>query len=273
MIMFNHLKNLIETATGRFVSFLPSVLLAIIIVVVGLLLSKWAVSSMKKGIEKKKVDPTVFGFVGNLLRVLLGLLTVTIALAVLGVPTNSLIAIIGTAGVAIGLALQGSLSNLVSGILLLVQKPFKVGDFIESGSNSGTVEFVGIMTTRLITPDNRVLYVPNAQLGNSTITNNSGKDTRRVDLEFAIPYPSDIDVALSVLTQNTISHPLVLTDPKPFIRVVDYADSSVKIAVRPWCAISDYWTVRLDLLSSSRKALEAKGISMPFPQLDVHLNQ
>jgi small conductance mechanosensitive channel len=198
---------------------------------------------------------------------------VTIALAVLGVPTNSLIAVIGTAGVAIGLALQGSLSNLVGGLLLLIQKPFKVGDFIESGACSGTVEFVGLTTTRLVTPDNRVLYVPNSQLSGGTITNNSGKDVRRVDIELAIPYPSDIDLALRVLTENTFAHPLVQKDPKPFIRVVDYADSAVKIAVRPWCAGSDYWTVRLDLLASSRKVLEANGISMPFPQLDVHLNQ
>jgi len=195
------------------------------------------------------------------------------ALGQLGIQTASFVAIIGAAGLAIGLALQGSLSNFASGVLLLVFKPFKAGDFVEAAGTAGSIEKIQIFTTELVTPDNKQIIIPNSAITGGTITNYSAKDTRRVDLTIGISYDDDIDKARELIFDEISIDDRILKEPEPVVLVMTLGDSSVNFALRSWAATSDYWPVYTSLTESIKKRFDKDGISIPFPQTDVHIHQ
>ena len=196
-----------------------------------------------------------------------------VALAALEVNISPLLALIGGAAFVVGLALQGTLSNFAQGLIILAYQPFDVGDAIEAGGVSGTVESMNMLSTTIRTFDNKVVIVPNGKIGGDTITNATASDTRRVDLVFGIGYADDVEKAQAVLEKLVADHPLVLADPAPVIRVNELADSSVNFVVRPWTKTGDYWTVYWDLVKGVKLAFDREGISIPFPQRDVHIHQ
>jgi small conductance mechanosensitive channel len=195
------------------------------------------------------------------------------ALDQLGVDTTSLIALIGAAGLAVGLALQGSLQNFAAGVMLVVFRPFKIGDVVDAGGAMGKIEKISIFSTTMITPDNRDIIVPNGQIYSGTITNYSANETRRVDLVFGIGYGDDMRKAKEIMEDIVAKHELILDDPAPGVAVAELADSSVNFNVRPWVNAADYWTVRADVIEQVKTAFDENGISIPFPQMDVHLDK
>ncbi len=220
-----------------------------------------------------RVDPTLIAFTDNLSYVTLLAFVVLAAMAQLGIQTTSFIAVLGAAGLAIGLALQGSLSNFAAGVLMILFRPFRVNDYIEGAGIAGTVEEIQIFTTTLITPDNKVIIVPNAKLAGDNITNYSAKSTRRIDLVFGVSYQDDLDQVKEIIAAILTEDSRILKDPAPQIGVLALADSSVNIAVRPWVMSVDYWDVFFDLNETVKKRFDAAGISIPYPQQDVHMYQ
>lgn len=247
------------------------ILSAILVLVIGQWVAKLLRSAIEKMMTKNKVDPTLVSFVKNLIYVALLTFIVLAALGQLGIQTTSFIAVLGAAGLAVGLALQGSLANFAAGVLMIIFRPFNVGDFIEGAGVAGTVEEIQIFTTQLKTPDNKVIIVPNAKLTADNITNYSTKDTRRVDLVAGIGYEDDIDKAKAIIVDLLTEDERVLKDPPPTIAVIELADSSVNIAVRPWVKSIDYWNVYFEVTEQIKKRFDAEGISIPFPQRDIHL--
>jgi small conductance mechanosensitive channel len=248
-------------------------LAAIVIFIIG----RWVAKLMRKIIErlmkKSNVDQTLVSFTGNLAYVALLAFVIIAALGQLGVQTTSFIAVLGAAGLAIGLALQGSLSNFAAGFLMIIFRPFQVGDFIEGAGTAGTVEEIQIFTTQLRTPDNKTIIIPNSSLTADNIVNWSVKGTRRVDLSMGIGYEDDIDKARQIMADIMAADDRILKDPAPQISVAELADSSVNFTVRPWAAAGDYWDVYFDLTEKFKKAFDAQGVSIPFPQRDVHVYQ
>jgi small conductance mechanosensitive channel len=247
------------------------VIAAIVVFIVGRLIAKGLTNFTEKVMTKKEVDPTIVSFVGNMTYVALLVFVVLAALGQLGVQTTSFIAVIGAAGLAIGLALQGSLSNFAAGFLMIIFRPFKVGDFIEGAGVSGTVEMIQLFTTQLQTPDNKTVIIPNSSMTGGNITNWSVKGTRRVDLVFGIGYGDDIDKAKKIMADVLAKDERILKDPAPKIALVELADSSVNFVVRPWVKSGDYWDVYFDTTENIKKSFDAEGISIPFPQRDVHM--
>jgi small conductance mechanosensitive channel len=223
--------------------------------------------------EKREVDPTLQTFVGNMVYYALLTFVILAALSQIGIQTTSFIAVIGAAGLAVGLALQGSLANFAAGFLLIMFRPFKVGDFIEGAGVMGTVESLQIFTTQLRTPDNKKIIIPNASLTGDNIVNWSATGTRRVDMVFGIGYDDDIDRAKQVINEIIAADERILKDPKPQVAVSELADSSVNFVARPWVKTGDYWSVFFDTTEAVKKRFDAEGISIPYPQSDVHVYQ
>jgi small conductance mechanosensitive channel len=249
------------------------ILLAITLFVIGRVVARAICGLAKKGFEKSNMDPTLIGFIGNILYALLLSAVVIAVLDVVGIQTTSLVAIIGAAGLAVGLALQGSLSNFASGVLLILFRPFKQGNFIKAGGEAGIVEEVTIFTTVLKTPDNKIIIVPNSAITGGSITNFSAKDTRRIDFVFGVAYSDDIKKVKEVIWDVINADERILKDPAPTVGVLELADSSVNFAVRPWVNAADYWDVFFDLNEKMKLRFDEEGISIPFPQHDVHLFQ
>jgi len=247
------------------------VIAAIAVLIVGRWIAKGLTGFTEKLMNKRHVDPTIVSFVANMTYVALLIFVVLAALGQLGIQTTSFIAVIGAAGLAVGLALQGSLSNFAAGFLMIIFRPFKVGDFIQGAGVSGTVEKIQIFTTQIITPDNKTIIIPNAKLSGDNIVNYSAKGTRRVDLVVGIGYGDDIDKARKIITDVIENDARVLKDPPPVIAVMELADSSVNFAVRPWVKVLDYWDLWFDVTETIKKRFDAEGISIPFPQHDVHI--
>jgi small conductance mechanosensitive channel len=250
-----------------------NIIFALLIFVVGKFLVGVITNLVKKLMGKAKVDGILVNFIGSIISTVLLLFVVIAALDQLGVDTTSLIALIGAAGLAIGLALQGSLQNLASGVMLIVFRPFTDGDFVEAGGTMGVVEEIGIFTTKMRTGDNKEVIVPNGQIFGGIITNYSKRDTRRVDMVFGIGYGDDIRKAKQVITDIIAADERILKDPAPLIAVGELADSSVNFNVRPWVKSSDYWSVYFDLNEKIKLAFDDNGISIPFPQMDVHIEK
>jgi len=265
--------NLIEKAQELIAVFGLKIVAAIVIFVIG----RWIAKALKKGMirlmEKSKVEPTLVSFVGHLIYFALLTFVILAALGQLGVQTTSFIAVIGAAGLAIGLALQGSLANFAAGVLMLIFRPFKVGDFIEAAGTAGTVEEIQIFTTQLKTPDNKTIIIPNGKITSDNITNISAKPTRRVDFVFGVSYGDDIDRVKEVISEVLAQDSRILPDPPPKIALLQLADSSVNFAVRPWVKAGDYWDVYFEINERMKKRFDAEGINIPFPQRDVHLFQ
>ncbi len=245
--------------------------LALVILIGGM----WVAKMIKKGIvklmEKRKVDPTLVSFCSSLLYVALQAFVIIAMLGALNIQTASFVAVLATAGLAVGLALQGSLSNFAAGVLMIVFKPIKVGDFVEAGGTVGAVQEISIFTTIINTPDNKKVIVPNAKVMGDNITNFNANGSRRVDLVAGISYGDDIDKAKAILEGILAADERVLKDPAPTVAVVEMADSSVNLVVRPWVVGDDYWGVYFDTTETIKKRFDEEGISIPFPQRDVHL--
>jgi len=217
------------------------------------------------------VDETLVSFVRNLSYIALLAFVVIAALNQLGIQTASFIAVIGAAGLAIGLALQGSLANFAAGVLMIIFKPFKVGDFIDGAGATGTVEKIEIFTTQLKTPDNKTIIVPNAKMTGDNITNFTAKGTRRVDLVFGISYGDDIDKARNIIQEIIDQDERTMKDPASMVVVSELADSSVNFTVRVWTSVDNYWSFYFDTIEKVKKQFDANGVSIPLPQRDVHV--
>jgi small conductance mechanosensitive channel len=244
---------------------------AIVIFYIGRFVVRLLTRGVRKVMDAQDVDKTLVTFASNLISMVLLTFVIIAAVSALGVQTTSFIAVLGAAGLAIGLALQGSLSNFAAGVLIVLFRPYKVGDWVEAAGISGAVEEVQILTTVLKTGDNKQVIVPNAQIMNSIITNYSAKDTRRVDMVIGVSYSDDLDKVRSTLEDIIAAEDRVLDEPACTIAVSELANSSVNFVVRPWVATSDYWGVMFDLTETIKKRFDKEGISFPFPQQDVHL--
>lgn len=250
-----------------------NILIALAILIIGIWIAKVITKSATKLMVKREMDATLIKFLSGLIKALLYVVVIIAAIDKAGIESTSLVAILGAAGLAVGFALQGSLSNFASGVMLIIFKPVKAGDFVEAAGVMGSVEEIGIFVTTLTTPDNKVIYIPNSQMGGGIITNYSIKDTRRVDMEFGIGYSDDIDKARSAILEVLSSDSRILKDPTPDVFVGTLADSSVNFKVRPWVNAADYWGVYFDVTENIKKKFDANNISIPFPQTDVHLFQ
>ncbi len=247
-----------------------NIVMALAIFLIGKFIVKILVSVSKKLMSKAKVDSILINFISSIIGTVLLLFVVVASLDQLGVNTTSLIALIGAAGLAIGLALQGTLQNLASGVMLIIFRPFNDGDFVEAAGVAGVVEQIGIFTTTMRTGDNREIIVPNGEVFGGTITNYSRRATRRVDMVFGIGYDDDLLQAKEIIGRILSEDDRILADPAPTIAVAELADSSVNFNVRPWCKTADYWGVYGDIHEKIKLRFDAEGISIPYPQMDVH---
>jgi small conductance mechanosensitive channel len=247
------------------------ILAALAVFIIGRWIVKYLGNLTGRVMEKRDVDPTLTKFVANMTYVALLIFVILAALGMLGIQTTSFIAVIGAAGLAVGLALQGSLSNFAAGVLMIIFRPFKVGDFIEGAGVTGTVEEIQIFNTHLATPDNKAIIIPNAKLTADNIVNYSTKGTRRADMVFGIGYEDDIDKARDIITEILSNDARVLKDPPLQVAVSELADSSVNFVARAWVNTADYWGVVFDATEAVKKRFDTEGVSIPFPQRDVHL--
>lgn len=250
-----------------------NIISAVLILFIGNIIVKAVASSVSKLLEKKNMDKAVVEFIHGLVRYLLFVIVLIAALGRIGVQTASVVAVIGAAGLAIGLALQGSLSNFAAGVLIVAFRPFKSGDYVEVGGVAGSVEAIQIFQTVLKTPDNKMVVVPNSGVIGGPITNYSRHATRRVDLVIGVSYKADLKQTKQVIRETLEKDPRILKDPEMTIGVLALADSSVNFVVRPWVKTEDYWGVYFDAMQGIKEALDAAGIEIPFPQMNVHLNK
>ena len=250
-----------------------NIALAILIFYIGKIVVKAVVGLAGKLMLRANLDEMLVSFVQTIVNAVLMLFVVVAALNKLGVDTTSLVALLGAAGLAIGLSLQDSLKNFAAGVMILVFRPFTAGHFVEAGGVAGIVETIGIFTTTIRSGDNKEIIVPNGNVYGGNIINYSAKDTRRVDMVFGIGYDAGITQAKELLEKIVTSHELVLADPEPVIAVSELADSSVNFVCRPWCNTADYWTVLFDITETVKLEFDQAGISIPFPQMDVHVQQ
>ncbi len=248
------------------------IVVALVIYVIGKWIAKRITKVLRKLMDARDVDPTLVNFLCNVVYAILLVAVILAALDTLGLPVTSLLAVVGAAGLAIGLALKDSLGNFASGVMLVMFRPFSKGDFVEVAGVTGKVEEVRIFSTIMTTPDNKQIIIPNGQVAADTITNYTANDQRRVDMVFGVGYNDDLKLAREVLTRLCANHPKILDDPATNIFVMNLGDSSVDFAVRPWAKTEDYWTVWGDLLEQGKMELEAAGLNIPYPQTDVHLH-
>ena len=244
---------------------------AVIVFVAGRWLARLIVRFMHRVMERAKIDRTLSKFLGSIVYALLLVAIVIAALDRLGVDTTSLLALLGAAGLAVGLALKDSLSNFSAGVMLIIFRPFKIGDYIEAGGTAGTVEHIQVFSTTFVTADNQEITVPNGLIFAGKIINVNARPTRRLDLVLGIGYSDDIAKARELIAKVMADDDRILKDPAPAISVTELADSSVNLNIRPWVKTSDYWAVRSDLLERIKMIFDQNGISIPFPQRDVHL--
>jgi len=246
---------------------------AIAVIFLGRFLAGFGKKVVKNMLIKTHMDTTVLSFLANFTYIVLLLVFVIIALGIAGVQTASFVAILGAAGLTIGLSLQGSLGNFVSGVLIVIFKPFKIGDYIEAGGCGGTVEEIEIFTTTLRSGDNKIIIIPNTKVSGDKIVNYSAKESRRIEIIVGVSYATNLDKAKKALEGIINAEKRILQDPAPVIAVMELAESSVKIVMRPWVKTGDYWDVFFTLQEQIKKCFDSEGIEMPFPQRDVHLYQ
>ena len=247
------------------------VIAAIAIFIIGRWIARAVRNGVRRMMQKTDVDPIIIGFVSSITYIALLAFVVIAALGQLGIQTTSFIAILGAAGLAIGLALQGSLANFAAGFLMIIFRPFKVGDFIEGAGVSGVVEAIHIFTTTLKTGDNKIIIIPNAKLSGDNIVNYSAQETRRVDMTVGVAYDADLSVVRDVLNDIISKEERVLKDPAPLVAVAELADNSVNFVVRVWTSTADYWGVKFAMTETIKNRFDAEGIGIPFPQRDIHI--
>lgn len=256
-----------------FIGFLPNLLAAFLIYLIGSWVIKFVKRFAEKLMKRREVETTLAQFLSDILNWTLRILLIITIISQLGIQSSSFVAILGAAGLAIGLSLQGSLANFAGGVLIITFKPFKVGDYIEAQSVSGTVDQIQIFVTRLVTVDNQIIYIPNGNLSNNTIINFSQSEIRRADLSIGISYSSDIKKAKELAFEVMKTNPLVLAEPEPVVWIKGLGDSSVDLAVRPWARNEDFWQMRSEILEQIKDAYDTNGIEIPFPQRDIHIKQ
>jgi len=262
-----------DTLINLFVVWGPKLVGAILALIVGLYLANTIAGLVGRAMEKKEVDPSLRPFVLSLVDTLLKVLVVISVLGMVGIQMTSFIAIVGAAGLAVGMALSGTLQNFAGGVMILTFKPFKVGDYIEAQGFAGTVNAIHIFNTILKTPDNKTIIIPNGGLSTSSMVNYSTEPTRRVDWTFGIAYGDDIDKAKEVLLALLNANENVLKDPEPFVRLGELGESSVNFTVRAWVNSADYWSVHFYMLENVYRKFSEVGLNIPFPQMDVHLHK
>ena len=241
----------------------------LIFLIIGWKIINRVLKSFEKVVKKRNFDPTLHSFLKAIINATLKILLVIIIAGYIGVDTASFAAMITSAGLAIGLALQGSLSNFAGGVVLLLMRPFSVGDFIEISNLSGKVEHIKLFYTYLITPDNKEIMIPNGTLANTTVTNYTSKDLRRVDLTFAVGYEEDVLKVKNVIENVIKTENFILKEPEPFISISEHGDNAVGFIVKAWCKTEDYWTVYYNLLEKVKIRFDEENISIPYPQMDI----
>ena len=267
------MENILNTIIGYATEYGVRILVAIVVFIVGRFIAKKLTNLLRKLMEKAKWDVTLVKFLGNMIYILLLFVVLIITLQTIGIDTTSFIAILGAATLAIGFALKDNLSNFAAGVMILIFRPFEVGHFIEAGGTSGVVEEIGVFNTKLRTGDNKLIYVPNSNIVGGNIVNYSAKDTRRIDLTIGVGYEDDLKKVKEEIWKILNEDERILKDPAPTVAVAELADSSVNFVVRPWVKSSDYWPVYFDLLEKIKVRFDEAGISIPYPQLDVHLKK
>ncbi len=251
----------------------PKLIGAIITLIVGLWVIKIIQRAVKRNFEKRDVDVSLRGFLNSMIGILLKIMLLISVVGMVGVEMTSFIAILGAAGLAVGMALSGTLQNFAGGVMILIFKPFKVGDFIDAQGHTGIVNEIQIFNTILKTPDNKTIIIPNGGLSNSSMTNFSTEPRRRVDFVFGIAYGDDVDKAKKVILNLINEDERILKDPEPFVAVSELADSSVNLVVRVWAEATNYWGIYFDLQEKVYKTFDKEGLNIPFPQMDVHLQK
>lgn len=264
------LSQVLQQVTTLCIEAGKSILLAILIFVVGRYLIKFINRMIGRMMERKKVEPTIQSFLKSFINVLLTILLIITTVSALGVNTTSFAALLASAGVAVGMALSGNLQNLAGGIILLLFKPYKVGDYIEAQGVSGTVKEIQIFHTIILTVDNKQVYVPNGALSSGSVTNYSSEPLRRVDLTVSVEYGTEVEVVKQALEDIIKADDRILTDPKPFVALGNLASSSIDFTVRTWVKGADYWPVYFDLTRNVYQEFNQRGINFPFPQIQVH---
>lgn len=263
------LNYLLQVATSWGIKLLK----AIVVLVVALKVIGWLKKWLKKSPKLDKLDPGVRSFVSSFVSIGLYIVLIIVMAGMIGIPATSFVTILASCGVAIGLALQGSLSNFAGGLMILLFKPFKVGDYIEASGEAGTVTEITVVYTVLLTPDNKRITLPNGSLTNSVIENYSAEELRRVDLDFNTAVDCDMDKVKGIIEKLAADHPLVLAEPAPFVRLSAHSDSALTYTARVWCKNEDYWDVHFDLKESVEKSFAQNDIKVPYPQMDVHVKQ
>ena len=263
----------VDTLINLLVVWGPKLVGAILALIIGMWLANMIAGGLERRMEKSEFDPSLRPFLKSLVGTLLKVMVVVSVLGMVGIQMTSFIAILRAAGLAIGMALSGTLQNFAGGVMILIFKPFKVGDFIDAQGYTGTVNAIQIFNTILKTPDNKTIIIPNGGLSTSSMVNYSTEATRRVDWTFGIAYGDDIDKAKEVLTKLLTDNDMVLKDPAPFIELGELADSSVNFTVRAWVNAADYWAVHFYMLEQVYRKFNEVGLNIPFPQMDVHLDK
>jgi len=267
------MENLWNVYSPTIVKYGSSLIYAVVVLVIGLWVTKVITRSVKKLMQSRNMDASLVPFISSLVDIALKAMVVISALGMLGIQMTSFIAILGAAGLAVGMALSGTLQNFAGGVMILIFKPFKVGDFIDAQGHMGVVKEIQIFNTILTTPDNKTIIIPNGGLSTGSMVNFSTQLTRRVDWTFGIAYGDDADKAKEVLHRLVTSDERVLKDPEPFIALSELADSSVNFVVRAWVNPADYWGVFFDMNEKVYKTFGKEGLNIPFPQMDVHLDK
>lgn len=270
-IMFELYATYARRMLDAIIGFIPTIILAIVIYIAGVFLNRLILDLFAKGVEKSKMDQTVKKFLSSVIKIVITALVLIIVLTVLGIPMTSIITVLGTAGVAVGLALKDSLANVAGGVLLLINQTIKVGNYIEVGGNAGIVEEVSILYTKIVTLDNKDIFIPNGIVATSPVINYSSEDDRRVDLVFAIAYDADHKKAMQAVTDVAKKHSLILQDKEIFVRIGELSTSSVNLTVRVWTKNANYWDVYFDMIQQVKEKFDAEGIRIPYNQLDVHM--
>lgn len=243
----------------------------IIVIAVGFMLVRWVLKLLGRSERFTKIEPTIRGFLQNLIKAVLYIIVVLTAANVMGIPLTSFVTLLGSAGVAVSLAMQGALSNLVGGLTLLLLKPFVAGDYVKIGDTEGTVQSVGTFFTEFTTADNRHVSLPNSSLTNTAIVNFSREGTRRLDVVFGVSYDADIDHTINTLREAVSMTAGILAQPEPIIRLTECGDSSLSFMIRVWCKSDDYWDVNWGLIEHGKRLLDREKIEIPYPQMDVHM--
>lgn len=267
-VLFNKLMDFVDK---YLIDFAVEFVLAIVVLLIGLKLIKFFISRLEKGKLFAKMDSNVGALILSSLKIILNSLIIIIAVQILGVPSATIIAAIGSCGLAVGLALQGGLSNIAGGVMIMIFKPFHYKDYISTTVGEGFVEEIGLFYTRLETLDHRSVNIPNSVLSSTTVTNLSVKQTRRLDIEVSLAYGTDIDLARKTLLRCAEENPLVLKHPEPKVFITAHNDSSITATLRVGVRFGDYWLVKFELLESTLKAVAKAGLEIPFPQVDVHM--